>query len=201
MRAKDIMTTPVVTVSPGTSVKEVAALLLQNAISAVPVVDEHEELVGIVSEADLVPLETTPDPRSRILRIPRRAEPVPTTAAEVMTRAVVTLPEEVDASEVARLMLDKHVKRIPIVSGKRVVGIVARRDLLRVLARSDDEIRAEVEENLDDEILMLPRLDVDVTGGVVTLRGSADMTGWRFAELLARSVPGVIDVNVVEVNP
>jgi CBS domain-containing protein len=65
MRAKDIMTTPVVTITSGRPVKEVAGLLVERGISAVPVVDERGALVGIVSEADLVPLETTPDPRSR----------------------------------------------------------------------------------------------------------------------------------------
>lgn len=198
MRAKDIMTTPVITVTPDTPLKEVAALLVDRGISGVPVVNDAEELVGIVSEADLVPLETTPDPRSRI--IPRRWRwfRVPQTAEEVMTREVVALPEDADVSDVAGLMLEKRVKRIPILAGDRVVGIVSRRDVLKVLARTDAEILREVTELLDDEILMLGRFEPGVSGGVVTLTGPRDPASRRLAELLTRSVAGVIEVRFAE---
>lgn len=202
MRAKDIMATPVVTVHPEVSIKEAATLLLEHQISALPVIDEADELIGIVSEADLLPLETGPDPRSQILPILHRATPVPRTVREVMTRQVMTLPEDADASQAARLMLEEGVKRVPIVSGNRVVGILARRDLLRMLARTDAEIRAEVQELLDDEILMLGWFNVIVSDGVVTLTGSPrDRTSCRLAELLTRSVPGVLEVEFVEVSP
>jgi CBS domain-containing protein len=201
MRAKDIMTTPVITVARETPLKEVANTLIRREINAVPVVNEADELIGIVSEADLVLLETTPDPRSQAIPIGHRNEPFPRTAGDVMTTKVVALPEEADTSQIARLMLEKRIRQIPIVSGTRVTGIVARRDLLKVLARSDAEIRCEVEDMMDDEILMLGRFGVDVSGGVVTLRGSTDRPGRRLAELLTRSVPGVLDVEFVEVNP
>jgi CBS domain-containing protein len=203
MRAKDIMSTPAVTVRPDTPVKEVAALLVRRGFNAVPVVDDNEELVGIVTEADLVRLESMPEPQSRAIPMPsaRRSGELPQTAGEVMTKRVITLPEVVHVCDVARVMLDEHVKSVPIVAGRRVVGMVVRRDVLRVLARDDGEVRAEIEELLDDEQLMLPRCSVEVRGGVVTLRGSSGTAGWRLAELLARSVPGVIDVNVFEVSP
>jgi CBS domain-containing protein len=201
MKAKDIMTTPVITVARDTPLKEVANTLIRREINAVPVVNEANELIGIVSEADLVALETTPDPRSQVLPLRHRSKPFPHTAAEIMTTKVVALPEEADTSQIARLMLEKRIRQIPIVSGTQVTGIVARRDLLKVLARSDTEIRCELEELLDDEILMLGRFGVDVSGGVVTLRGSTDRSGRRLAELLTRSVPGVLDVEFVEVNP
>lgn len=200
MRAKDIMTTPVITVTPDTPLKEVAALLVDRDISAVPVVDDAEELVGIVSEADLVPLETTPDPQSRIIPRRWRRFRVPQTASEVMSREVAALPEEADVAEVARLMLEKRVKRIPIVSGARVVGIVSRRDVIKVLARTDAEILREVEELLDEEILMLGRFEPEVSGGVVILTGTGprEPARRRLAELLARSVPGVIEVRFAD---
>ena len=201
MRAKDLMTTPVVTVRPDTSIKEAAALLVDHAVSALPVVTEDEDLVGIVSEADLIPLETTPDPRSQIRRPLHRKEPTPRTVEEVMTRGVAALPEDADASQVARLMLERRVKSIPIVAGSRVVGIVARRDILKMLARSDGDIRRDVEELLDDEVLMLGRFSVDVSDGVITLIGAPDDTSRRLSELLTRSVPGVLDVEFVEVRP
>jgi len=198
MRTKDIMTTPVITVRPETGVKEAAALLVDHAISALPVVDEADELIGIVSEADLIPLEATPDPRRQMLPVYHRPKPVPHTVGEVMTTSVVALPEDADAAQAARLMLDRHVKSIPIVSGDRVVGIVARRDVLKMLARSDVDIRREVEALLVDELLMLQTYEVDVADGVVTLRGATNGASYRLAELLARSVPGVLDVEFVE---
>ncbi|HSL67539.1 MAG TPA: CBS domain-containing protein [Actinomycetota bacterium] len=198
MRAKDVMTTPVITVSAGTPVKQVASVLVSNRISAVPVVDEHEDLIGIVSEGDLVPLETTPDPRSLILPIPQERGALPEIAADVMTRDVITVDELADASLVARLMLERRVKSIPVVDGKRVVGIVARRDLLKVLARSDKEILAELGRLLEEEIELGGRFRPEVSGGIVTLAGPRQEAGRRRAELLARSVPGVIDVRFAE---
>lgn len=200
MRAKDIMTTPVITVTPETPLKEVAALLVDRGISAVPVVGDAEELVGIVSEADLVPLETTPDPRSRIILRRWRRFRVPRTAGQVMIREVVALSEDADVSEVAWLMLEKRVKRIPIVAAGRVTGIVSRRDVIKVLARTDAEILVEVAELLDDEILMLGRFEPEVSGGVVTLTGTGprEPARRRLAELLARSVPGVIEVRFTD---
>jgi CBS domain-containing protein len=194
MRAKDVMTTPVVTVSPSTRLKDVAALFVERGISAVPVVDEADELIGIVSEYDLVPLEAARDPRAHVIPIGHAHRDVPRTAAEVMTREVVCAPPDADAGEIARLMLKRGVKSIPIVEGKWVVGIVSRRDLLRVLARSDPEIRAELDELFDDEIGMLGRFEIDVSDGVVTVRGHTDREGRHLAEVLARSVPGVVEV-------
>jgi CBS domain-containing protein len=198
MRTKDVMTTPVITVSAETPVKEVASVLVSNRVSAVPVVDKHEDLVGIVSEGDLVSLETTPDPRSHILPIPHQYRALPKTAADVMTRDVVTVDELADASLVARLMLEHHVKSVPVVAGKRVVGIVARRDILKVLARSDEEIQAELAELLEEEIVMVGRFCSEVSGGVVTLTGPRDKGDRGLAERLARSVPGVIEVKFAD---
>jgi len=196
MRAKDIMTTPVYTVRPETPIKEAAALLVDRGISALPVVNDAEELVGIVSERDLISLEARAQVHGRIRQALHRTKPTPRTVEEVMTRRVVTLTENADATQVARVMLDKGVKRIPIVSGDHVVGIVARRDVLKILARSDDDIRGDVEALLDDELLMLGHSSVEVSGGVVTL--TAPLDNRRLVTLLARSVPGVLEVEFAE---
>jgi CBS domain-containing protein len=139
VRVRDVMSSPVVWVPPDMGLKEVAALLVTRAISAVPVVDDGE-LVGIISEADLVPLELAPDPRAHLIPPAEPPGHLPKVAAEVMTRAVVALPEEADTAEAARLLLERRIKSIPVVRGRRVVGIVARRDLLKVLARRDQAI-------------------------------------------------------------
>jgi CBS domain-containing protein len=133
MRTGDIMTSPVVTVTPDTSLKEVAALLVERQINAVPVVDAGGRLCGIVSEADLLALEAAPGGAGAR---GGRVGP-PHTAGEVMSRSVYTLTEGTDAAA-ARMMLRHNLKSVPVVAGDRVVGIVARRDLLRLVARGDD---------------------------------------------------------------
>ena len=151
MRVRDVMSSPVITVSPDKRLKEVAELLVSNGISAVPVVDDGE-LVGIVSEADLVPLELAPDPRAHLAPLADPPVDLPRVAAEVMTRAVVALHEDADAAEAGRLMLDRRIKSIPVVRGRQVVGIVARRDLLEVLARRDEDIARDLEAMLASEL-------------------------------------------------
>jgi len=194
----DVMSSPVVTVGPGMPVKEVAALLVRHSISAVPVVDAAGTLLGIVSEADLVPLQAVPESRGRFQRFDELLRYLPRTAADAMTRDVVTLPEDADVAQAALLMLERAVKRIPVVRDGRATGIVSRRDLLRALARSDAEVRAEVEDLLNEEQLQLGGVDVSVAGGIVSLAGLAGAGGRRAAEILARSVPGVVAVTFAD---
>jgi CBS domain-containing protein len=197
MRVMDVMSSPVVTVTPGTLLKEVADLLVERGISAVPVVEDGT-LVGIVSEADLIPLELIPDPRAHLA--PVRAQPsrVPRVAAEVMTREVVALPESADAAEAGRLMLERGIKSIPVVRERRVVGIVARRDLLKVLARSDHDIAGDLRVLLEEELGTPSPYRVAVRDGMVELTGSPDPADRRLATLLVRGVPGVVDLRFVE---
>jgi CBS domain-containing protein len=197
VRVSDVMSSPVVTVAPGAHLKEVADLLVNHEISAVPVVEE-DELVGIVSEADLVPLELAPDPRAHLAPVRQPPGDVPRVVAEVMTREVVALPESADAAEAGRLMLERRVKSIPVVRGRRVVGIVARRDLLKVLARGDQEIARDLQALLEEELGAPSPYRVAVRDGRVELAGPADPAGRRLATLLVRGVPGVVDVCFAE---
>ena len=193
MRVRDVMSSPVVTVAPDTHLKEVADLLVRHEVSAVPVVDDGA-LVGIVSEADLVPLELAPDPRAHLAPVREPPPGVPRVVAEVMTREVVALPEGADASEAGRLMLERRIKSIPVVQGRRVVGIVARRDLLKVLARGDEEIAGDLRTLLEEELGPPSPYRVTVRDGVVELTGPPDPTVRRLATLLVRGVPGVVEV-------
>jgi CBS domain-containing protein len=194
MRIRDIMSSPVVSVGPDATVKHAAELLVERGFNALPVVD-GEELIGIVTEADLVPMESRPDPRSQILPPPDLGAPVPHAVAEVMTREVITLPPDEDAARAAQLMLRHSLRSVPVTARHRLVGIVTRRDLLRVLARPDDDIRDELAGLLADE---LPEacVNVSVADGIVTLgfRSWLGARDRRFAELLAGTVPGVLAV-------
>ena len=197
MRVREVMSSPVVTVPSGMRLKEVAALLVTHGISAVPVVDAGE-LVGILSEADLVPLELTPDPRAHLAPPADPPVDLPRVAAEAMTREVVALPEGADVADAGQLMLERRIRSIPVVRGRRVVGIVARRDLLEVLARTDEAIARDLESLLAAELGAPSPYGVTVRDGVVDLTGPPDPVGRRLATLLARGVPGVLEVRVDE---
>jgi CBS domain-containing protein len=197
MRAKDAMTSPAITVTPETHCKDAAALLVRHRISALPVVDASGRLVGLVSEADLLPLEASPDPRSQATPLPIRAEPLPHRVDEVMTPEVYTVDEDTDLGIVAQRMLEANVKRFPVLRGDRLVGVVSRHDLVRVIARTDDEVEAGVRSLLDEEGMRLTSMGVRVREGVVELSGDTDRQSMRLAEILARSVPGVLDVRVI----
>jgi CBS domain-containing protein len=197
VRVREVMSSPVVTVPPDMRLKEVADLLVRDGISAVPVVDDGE-LVGIVSEADLVPLELAPDPRAHLIPPADLPAHLPKLAAEAMTREVIALPEDADVAEAGRLMLERRIKSIPVVRGRRVVGIVARRDLLEVLARSDEDITRELEALLGEELGAPSPYRVAVRHGVAELTGPSDPTTRRLAGLLARGVPGVVGIHFRE---
>jgi len=197
VRVSDLMSSPVVTVVPGAHLKDVADLLVRHEISAVPVVDD-DKLVGIVSEADLVPLELAPDPRAHLAPVREPPAHLPRVVAEVMTREVVALPERADAAEAGRLMLERGIRSIPVVRERRVVGIIARRDLLKVLARGDEDIAVDLRALLEEELGPPSPYRVAVRDGVVELTGPPDPTARRLATLLVRGVPGVVDLRFAE---
>jgi CBS domain-containing protein len=197
VRVREVMSSPVVTVPPDLPLKEVAKVLVTHGISAVPVVDRGE-LVGILSEADLVPLELVPDPRAHLAPLPEASQLAFRIASQAMTRDVIALPEAADVADAGRLMLERRIKSIPVLRGHRVVGIVARRDLLEMLARSDDEIARDLEALLAAELGSPSPYRVTVRDGVVDLAGLPDPVDRRLATLLARSVPGVLEIRLHE---
>ena len=183
MRTRDIMTSPVVSVTPDTSLKDVAALLVERGINAVPVVDAGDRLCGIVSEADLLALETASA---------RGGAPHP--ARAVMRQSGYTLAEDTEATAGPRMMLRHGLKSVPVVVGDRVVGIVARRDLLRLVARGDNDIRADLQRRLQEEVHALQGLDLHVADGIVTIDGPVGPLARQLVNALARTVPGVLEV-------
>ncbi|GAA2874910.1 hypothetical protein GCM10010472_35380 [Pseudonocardia halophobica] len=132
LRADDVMTSPVVTVPADTPIAPAAALLAAHGFTAAPVVDADGRLLGVVTEADLV--------RDRF-RLEGRE---PRTVDEVMSRTPLAMRPEDELTDVVSLMLDSHVRSVPIVDDGDLVGIVTRRDVLRVVARGErgaDEVR------------------------------------------------------------
>lgn len=199
LKARDVMTRPVYVLQPETSVGEAARLFVQRRISSAPVVDRAGRLVGIVTEADLLPKvlgETGPPPeggaeaRGRQKLYGRRVE-------EVMTRTVVTASEEAPVRDLAALMVQRRVKRIPIVRGEHVVGIVTRNDVLKVFFRTDGELQRAARGALRAAPVPLTSVRVRVRDGVVTASGKVESEeALRVAELVLRGVEGVVDVDL-----
>jgi CBS domain-containing protein len=130
MKACDVMTSPVISVSPDMPVPAVAALLSAHGFTAAPVLDVGGQLVGIVSEADLLRSPVVPD--WGVIQ----GQPDPT-LAQVMSSTPTTMRPGDDLAEVATAMLDARIRSIPILDDGELVGIVARRDVLRVVARRE----------------------------------------------------------------
>jgi len=198
---KDVMTTQVVAVRSGATFKEMAAALRQYRVSAFPVIDEHEKVIGIVSEADLLAKEALTDPGvlTGVLdhRDVSKAEGL--TAGDLMTPRAVTVRPEDSVEHAAQLMYFLKVKRMPVVDADGgLVGLVSRADVLAVYDRPDDDIREEITGNVivrgfgED-----PRqFAVTVQAGVVTVLGSPETAalGHDIVRKI-RHVPGVVAVH------
>lgn len=202
-RVQDVMTGAVVTVGPDTGYKEIVDALVDGAVSAVPVVDDQDHVLGVVSEADLMrKLEYTGGgAQARLFEWRRRAAREKADgdhAAAVMTAPAVTIGPEASVTEAARTMDERGVKRLPVVDARgRLVGIVSRRDLLRDYLRPDAELRTEITDAVLRRVLLIEpgAVDVEVDRGLVTLRGTTDRRSTaQIAVRLTHLVPGVVDV-------
>ncbi|GHA93810.1 CBS domain-containing protein [Streptomyces termitum] len=188
----DLMTPTAVSVQRGTSFKEIARLLDEYGITAVPVVDEENRPVGVVSEADLLRRHTAKDG--------------PSTAEAMMSSPVRTARPSWTAVEAARMMERHRVKRLPVVDAEgRLIGVLSRSDLLQLFLRRDRSIQEEIREDVVVRILGLSpaAVHIDVDEGRVTLSGTVERES--LAPILLRlceSVDGVVEVvNHVRVEP
>jgi CBS domain-containing protein len=204
-----VMATEVVRATYGTPFKEVARLLGEHRISGLPVVDEDEKVIGVVSETDLMIRQAeTPDPyepgrHRRLAALTRTARKRDAkvrarTAGRLMTAPAITVHADDTIVEAARTMARHRVERLPVLDEEnRLVGIVTRRDLLKVFLRPDPEIRSVVLEEVLQRALWLPphSIDVTVTEGVVTLAGDMERRSeTEIAVSMTRQIDGVVAV-------
>ena len=186
MRARDIMSRPVVSVDIGSTVREAVVALTEHGFAAVPVVDETGHVVGIFSESDG-------------LRAEKRS--VERVTSAMHTPVEVTAPDS-DVATVAERMLASGLRSLPVVEEGLLVGIVARRDLLRTMVRGDDVITANVRGLLDRYAGSRRHWHVDVTDGQVTVKGDfADEAEKAIVAALARTVAGVSVVTLTVTAP
>jgi CBS domain-containing protein len=212
MRARDVMVRAVATTTPDSTVETVAKLMINLRISGVPVLDRNGQLVGIITEGDLLRRTETGTERRRsrwshwfsgnsrlaadyVKSHARRVE-------DVMTREVVTVGELATLEEIAELMASKGIKRVPVVHVGKIVGIVSRADLLQVLASggaprdaedSDRLIRERLFTELSKQKWASPTEEnIVVSDGIVHFWGTAASDEERAAlRVLAENIPGV----------
>lgn len=201
-RVGDVMTHDVVWVSPETGYQKIADLLVSRSVSAVPVVDLERRVLGVVSEADLLAKLEYADrvPRHPLAVRRLRADwsrAVGDSASDLMTSPPVTIHADATVSRAARLLDAARVKRLPVVDGEgRLIGVVSRRDLVRLYARTDDQIRVSVVEDVVGGLRIAPgTVEVRVRAGVVTLHGRVDRHATAAALVsFTQATPGVVDV-------
>jgi CBS domain-containing protein len=204
-KIKNVMTTDVATVREDTPFKDVVRLLDQRDVSAVPVVDADNRVIGIVSNADLLPKQAAQDPTDTNAVVAwferhwNRARSEATTAGEVMTKTVFTIEPDSTVVHAAKLLDRYGIKRLPVIDNGNLVGIVSRRDLLAVFLRRDEDIADEIardvfERNLDTTVNPAT-VTVDVHDGEVTLRGELERKSMiPIAETMASRIDGVVNV-------
>ncbi len=205
MRAKDVMTTDVISVQPESTVRDIARTLLERRISAVPVVDAKGTVIGIVSEGDLMRREESKTERHSSWWLAALTAPETQSAAyvkshamlakDVMTADVVTVDENTPLNEVAGILEKRRIKRVPVLRNEKLVGIVSRANLLHGLiaakpavasTQSDQTIRGKIMQTLRDEAGVRAWLiNVIVTEGIVQLWGMTESEPERKAAILA----------------
>ncbi|WP_406253794.1 CBS domain-containing protein [Streptomyces chartreusis] len=199
----DLMTHDVVRARRDTPFKEIVELLAENDVTAVPVVDDLDRPLGVVSEADLLrkcSVRSDPSGHAPIphLEAWERAKAAGVRAEELMSTPAVCARPQWSVVEAARLMATENVKRLPVVDeADRLRGIVSRGDLLRIFLRRDDAIRDEITVDVLRQTLGLAPSDVtvEVRGGQVTLEGSVEVSSLiPIIERLCRNVDGVVSV-------
>ncbi|MFK0160603.1 CBS domain-containing protein [Streptomyces sp. NPDC090493] len=198
----DVMTRAVVAVGRDAPFKDVVELMEQWKVSALPVLEGEGRVIGVVSEADLLPKEefrdSDPDRFLQRDRLADLAKAGGLTAGELMSTPAVTVHADATLAEAARIMARRKVKRLPVVDGVDMLqGVVSRADLLKVFLREDEELTEEVRHEVVDRLFPLSadHIQVEVSEGVVTLTGWTDGPELvKVAERLAGAVEGVVDV-------
>jgi CBS domain-containing protein len=180
---KDVMSTHVIAVRQGAPYKEMAAMLHEQRVSAFPVIDDDNKVIGVVSEGDLLTKEalegTVPRTLQTLTQQSVRTRVNAVTAADLMTKPPVTIGPEEPVTHAARLMFNTRVKRLPVTDGDgTLIGIVTRSDVLSVYSRPDTDIQRQVTQELIlDTFLCDPdRFTVTVRNGIVTIKGTLETT-------------------------
>ena len=213
MRARDVMSRQIYSVSPGNSIRHACQIMLEREVSGLPVIDDQGNMVGILTEGDLLRRSELggsfhgaldPDaPQADQARafIKRNAWCV----ADVMTQPVRWVVEDTPLEEVGALMLSLHIRRVPVLKHGSLVGIVSRRDLLKAVASvpaepsivGDDRIRISFLARVRQvEDVLGPAPEVEVKNGIIRLSGSVRSSATKDAlRVIAESIVGAMGLD------
>lgn len=190
MLVREIMTSPAYSVHEGTNLEEVLKLMATARVTCLPVVDDAERVVGVISEADLLKVDLQPDPRAHVRLARQPPELAPSTVAAVMTAHPHTVREDSDVADLAHTFASTSFKSVPVVRGDVLLGVVSRSDVIRAMARTDQEIAEEITRTLAETGLRTWQVEVDA--GVVHVMGGNGSDRERAAvRSIAQSVKGV----------
>lgn len=217
MKAHEVMTRGVVTVTPSTAVREVAALLAEKSISGIPVVADDGHVVGIISESDLLHRAEigTEKPRKSWLRAfadpDRLAREFAKTHGmlvdDIMSRHIVSVAEDTELQDVVNLLEKHNLKRLPVIKEGRLVGLITRGDIVRALSKkamervpaavTDSDLQAQILERMKKAKWLLDSyINLTVADGVVSMWGMAVSEDQRKAlTVLINETPGVKQID------
>ncbi|MEU8691442.1 CBS domain-containing protein [Streptomyces sp. NPDC048665] len=202
-RVSDVMTREVVAVGREAPFKDIVVRMEQWQVSALPVLEGDGRVIGVVSEADLLPKEefrdSEPDRSTQMRRMSDLAKAGAASAEELMSAPAVTVHSDTTLAEAARIMALRHVKRLPVVNAVGVLeGVVSRGDLLKVFLRPDDDLADEIRREVVDRLFPAPvePVHIMVTDGFATLTGRVpDAARIPLAVRMVRGVEGVVGVD------
>lgn len=187
MHVRDLMTTDVVAVAPTTTTRDAARMMFRYRVSGLPVVDADDHVLGIITEGDFLAME---------LERAEQGEGA-SEVGQAMSDSVLSVPPDLEVMEAARYMHTEGVKRVLVIEGGKMVGILSRFDIVAAFTRPDDLIEDEIREDLIRRVLFVDpeTVDVSVSNGVVTLVGTiGTRTEARLVEELAVRLDGVVGV-------
>lgn len=195
MLVREIMTAPALSIHREADLDEALRIMAEKKITALPVVDEDDHLVGVLSEIDLLRRAVEPDHRAHAIPV-QESEPLPKTVGEIMTPRPRSTTEGADVADLIRLFTTSSYKSLPVVRGDQLIGVVSRSDVIRALWRKDDELLDDLTAVFHDYGQDHWKLTVD--HGVVEVTGTGSARERDIAAAIAHSVIGVRRVHVAE---
>lgn len=193
MLVREIMTSPAYSVHRDSPLDEALQIMAERRVTSVPVVDDADVLVGVLSEIDLLRRALEPDRRAHAIPV-HESEPLPETVGEIMTAGPRSTTEHSDVADLITLFTTSSFKSLPVVRDHKLIGVISRRDVIRALWRTDHDLTADLraafhEYGQDD-------WQIAVHNGVVEVTGTGTTRERDIAAAIAHSVLGVRRVHV-----
>lgn len=194
MLVREIMTCPALSVREDADLDDAIQLLAEKRVTALPVVNAEDHLVGVLSEIDILRRAVEPDIRAHAIPLDESA-PLPKSVAEIMTREPRTTTESADIADLIDLFTVTSIKSLPVVRGTQLIGVVSRSDIIRALWRRDVDVLDDLTSAFHD--YGQEAWTLRVSHGVVEITGTGSARERDIAVAIARSVLGVRRVRVV----